>query len=128
MKKKHILLIDDNKIDNYLSSYIISKNQLAEKTTIETSAVKALELLKVLNDSEFPDLIMLDLKMPAMDGFEFLDDLINFPVNKTESCIVVMVTSSNNQIDINRSKEYPIIKKFINKPITLQAFNEIINI
>lgn len=128
MKKNHILLIDDNEVDNYLSNYIISKNQLAEKTSIKTSGIKALELLESLNasDIEFPDLILLDLKMPTMDGFEFLDVLLNFPLNKTENCTVVMLTSSNNEIDVNRSIQYPIIKKYINKPITLKAFNEII--
>lgn len=130
MKKNHILLIDDNKVDNYLSNYIISKNHLAEKTSIETSGKKALELLESLNvsDKEFPDLIMLDLKMPAMDGFEFLDSLLSFPNSKIAKCCVVMVTSSNNQIDVNRSKQYPIIKKYINKPITLKVFKEVVNL
>jgi CheY-like chemotaxis protein len=130
MKKNFILLIDDNEIDNYLSSYIISKNQLAEKKSVETSGIKALELLNSLNDSnlEFPDLIIVDLKMPLMDGFEFLDVLLNFPINKIENCTVVMLTSSNDQTDINRSKQYPIIKKYINKPITLQVLNEIVSL
>lgn len=130
MKKKHILLIDDNDVDNYLSNYIISKNQLAKKTTIETSGIKALELLKSFNESniEFPDLIVLDLKMPSMDGFEFLDDFLSFPINKTENCTVVMLTSSNNQKDIERSKQYPIIKKYLKKPITLLSFNEILSL
>jgi CheY-like chemotaxis protein len=130
MKKNFILLIDDNEIDNYLSSYVISKNQLAEKKSVETSGIKALELLNSLNDSnlEFPDLIIVDLKMPLMDGFEFLDVLLNFPINKIENCTVVMLTSSNDQTDINRSKQYPIIKKYINKPITLQVLNEIVSL
>lgn len=127
-EKSHILLIDDNYVDNYLSSYIISKNQLAEKTSVETSGIKVLELLKILNDSdlEFPDLIMVDLKMPTMNGFEFLGFLLSFPMNKTKSCTVIMLTSSSNQAEVNHSKQYTIIKKYINKPITLELFNEII--
>ena len=66
--------------------------------------------------------------MPSMDGFEFLDDFLNFPINKTENCTVVMLTSSNNQKDIERSKQYPIIKKYLKKPITLLSFNEILSL
>lgn len=117
--KKHILLIDDNHIDNYVTNYIISRSQMAEKITIKNSAIAALEYIRAIEKEgeEFPELIFLDIKMPMMDGFEFLDELIKFPKVINNQCSVVMLTSSGDQNDIARALEYAVVKKFLTKPL-----------
>jgi CheY-like chemotaxis protein len=117
--KKHILLIDDNHIDNYVTNYIISRSQMAEKITIKNSAIAALEYIRAIEKEgeEFPELIFLDIKMPMMDGFEFLDELIKFPKVINNQCSVVMLTSSGDQNDIGRALEYGVVKKFLTKPL-----------
>lgn len=119
MAKKHVLLIDDNDIDNYITNHIITKSQIAEKITIKKTAVEALEYLENIkeNKEEFPELIFLDIRMPMMDGFEFLDELIKFPIEVNKHCEVLMLSSSSDQNDIDRAFEYSIVKKFFTKPL-----------
>jgi CheY-like chemotaxis protein len=119
MTKKHILLIDDNEADNYISEFVINECSTATKVTKTISAIKALKYLETVKGSEeaFPDCIFLDIRMPEMDGFEFLEAFMQFPEAVNKQCCVIMLTSSNNQRDIDRAFGYPVVKKFFTKPL-----------
>lgn len=127
MKTKHILLIDDNDIDNFISHHIISKAEIAERITIKSSAIEALEFLNELKDDfeQFPDFIFLDIAMPLMDGFGFLNEAVKFSKIIQNQCFVAMLSSSVNQNDIKRSMQYPFVKKFFNKPLKPDMLKEI---
>jgi len=121
MNLKHVLLIDDSKIENYISNYIINQSKMAEKITIMSSAFDALEYLETLKSQseEFPHTIFLDIQMPGMDGFEFLDAYADFPGALTEHSVVVMLTSSEDPKDKAKAAQYPIVKKYLNKPLNI---------
>lgn len=127
MNTKHILLIDDNDIDNFISHHIISKAKIAERITIKSSAIEALEFLNELKDDfeQFPDFIFLDIAMPLMDGFGFLNEAVKFSKIIQNQCFVAMLSSSVNQNDIKRSMQYPFVKKFFNKPLKPDMLKEI---
>lgn len=123
---KHVLLIDDNQIDIYITEHILKKNHIADKITKQTSAIDALKFLESLKNSpdEFPDTIFLDIQMPEMDGFGFLEAFNDFSESIREKCTVLMLTSSNDQQDIKRSFEYPVVKKFLTKPFSLKMLTD----
>ncbi len=127
MNSKHTLLIDDNEVDNYISQHIILKSKMSEKVTVKSSALEALEYLHTLksNPEESPDLIFLDIRMPEMDGFGFLDEFNKFPDAIKNHCIIYMLTSSNDSNDITKSLQYPIVKKYLNKPLSMSILQSL---
>lgn len=127
MKTTHILLIDDNDIDNFITHHVISKAEIAEKITVKNSAIEALEYLRTIRDDfeQFPDLIFLDVAMPLMDGFGFLNEIIKFPKLIENQCFVAMLTSSNNKDDIDRAMQYSVVKKYFNKPLKIEMLADI---
>jgi CheY-like chemotaxis protein len=128
MKTKNVLLIDDNDMDNYISKYIVTASKIAEKINIFTSPIEALAYLATLksNCEKFPDFIFLDIRMPDMDGFGFLDEYSKFPEDIIMKSSVFMLTSSDHASDVNRALNYPVVKKFLVKPLTKDILNELI--
>ncbi|MCX6185989.1 MAG: response regulator [Bacteroidetes bacterium] len=126
---KHALLIDDNEVDNYVSKHIITRSKLVEKISVASSAKEALEFLNSLlaNSNDFPNIIMLDIRMPEMDGFEFLDEFVKFPKSIIKGCNIIMLSSSNDQSDIEKSNTYKVVKGYLNKPLDIVLFVDLVN-
>jgi CheY-like chemotaxis protein len=125
--RKHVLLIDDNEIDNFISEYIITKSKIAEKVSVKTSAIEALDYLKKLigNSDILPDLIFLDIKMPIMDGFGFLEEFSKFPETINNQCSIVMLSSSSDQDDVDSAFKHHAVKKFLTKPLKIEMLENL---
>lgn len=117
MPKRKVMLIDDNEIDNFVSGEIIKDCQYAEQIIEMTSARDALDYLKNTDSNEIPEIIFLDIRMPVMDGFDFLDQFVKIPEEVRAHCSVIMLTSSTDIKDIDRALKYPVVKKFLAKPL-----------
>ncbi|NJB71449.1 CheY-like chemotaxis protein [Saonia flava] len=119
MKPKKIVLIDDSEIDNYINKAIIKKVGDELEILSFTSGIEALEYLEELQNDlgEFPDFIFLDIRMPEMDGFEFLDEYIKLPEKVKDKCNVFILSSSLDPIDKEKTKQYKDVQKHLTKPL-----------
>ena len=128
-KYNTVLLIDDNELDNFINQKIIESNFFAKTIYINTNGISALELLKnfsinsKLSKSLIPDVIFIDINMPFMDGFQLIENILQFPEQIIKKCKLVVLTSSINPEDrIKISTLSPKIL-FVNKPLTDQALS-----
>jgi len=128
---KAVLLVDDNEIDNLINQKMIEAAGITEKIFINTSAKSALEFLKNLgileNDGKdfLPDLLFLDIDMPLMDGYQFLDEFGKLKEEIRKKMTIIMLTSSINPHDERAAKKYPFVKKFLHKPLTKEMLQNL---
>jgi CheY-like chemotaxis protein len=121
------MIIDDSNTDRYIAEHYLRKCFIAAHVIAHASAIDALEYLKEFADrlNELPQIIFLDIRMPLMDGFEFLAEYEKLSPSTHQHCTVVMMSSSIDPGDHQRIKENPFVKKFINKPLNREKLLEL---
>lgn len=116
---KNVLLIDDDHGFNFLNSRLLKKLNIIDNIHVCSSGVSALRRLEELyqQNGEVPDLVLLDIRMPIMDGFAFLKALETLPSGIRDRVKVAMLTSSVNDEDFTRSFQFPQVVDYIEKPL-----------
>lgn len=110
--------IDDDQISNFLTERVLEEAGPPMKIRSFLSAEEALDFLKQDCHSNLPGIIFLDLNMPMMNGWEFLDELEPYKNDIQGKCHIYILTSSLDLSDTARSKEYEMVSGFIHKPLT----------
>jgi CheY-like chemotaxis protein len=125
------MLLDDNELDNFINQKIIESNFFATNVYVNTSSKSALEFLNNLSISSteklniFPEIIFVDLNMPMMDGFQFIENLkVKLP-EKSAPLKVVILTSSINPDDRKKATVMGMDITFLNKPLTQEMLDQL---
>lgn len=124
-------IIDDDDVYINLVKKIIDIKKLSENLLIFKNGQEALDYFKAiienLNNEAFPEIILLDLNMPVMNGWNFLKEFkaIESPLKKKATLYIV--SSSINQADINKSKEFSEVTNYLVKPVNIAEFEALFN-
>ncbi|MDB5003383.1 MAG: hypothetical protein JWQ34_1608 [Mucilaginibacter sp.] len=116
------LLVDDNYIDNFVTRRLLESSKFAENIIVTESPTEAIKMLG--NGSVKPDVIFLDIRMPVMSGFEFLEAYDKLNIDKN-SIKIFLLSSSFDPTDIKRSSDNKYITHFIHKPLTIKILEEL---
>ena len=119
-QKKRIMIIDDNLIDQMITAHVLRSNTTNEEILIMENAYSALDYLETNKNNldVIPSLILLDLDMPGMSGYEFLQHFKNFAQELKDLCRIIVLTGSDIQADLDRVEADPYVSKLINKPLS----------
>ena len=122
-----VMIIDDNQIDLYVASILMKKKSFASEILQYTSAIDALSYLKnnICNIDEIPQVILVDIYMPEMSGFDFMIAFNNLPENIKKLTKVYIISSSIDQSDITRANKDANVVSFQEKPITVEFLSKI---
>lgn len=117
------IIIDDDEIDQHLNQRIIRKSALVENLDTFRSAEDALQHLKQRDTPV--DVIFLDINMPRMNGFDFLDHAIKELGSRFAQIIVIMLTSSFDPDDKQRAASYEVVKRYESKPLSKEILHRV---
>ncbi len=124
-KVRLAFLVDDSEVDLFIHKKFLELSAFAEKIIGFSSPIKALEAIQAATAVEVPSLIFLDLNMPLLNGFEFLEKL-NTLANGIHSKVkVVILTSSNSPADRLKAKEFPNVIDFFSKPLNIDELQSL---
>ena len=118
---RRVVLIDDDQVSNFVCESIIKGERFADEVYSFEWASDALEYLKRTSETDsdnFPDLIFLDINMPGMDGWAFIQEYRKLPEEITQKCSLFMLSSAVDRKDIICAKSHEEVKDFFSKPLS----------
>ena len=116
----HFIIIDDSQLDCFIGEKIIHNTGIFASIKSFIEATDAFEFIKNsdLSPARSMTIIVLDIQMPVMNGFQFVEAFEQLPESIQSNYAIFMFSSSINENDLNRLKNYPSIRKFYSKPIS----------
>lgn len=122
-----IYLVDDDDVFQFLTKKVIEESNLVSKIKIFNNGQEAIEDItdKYMKGSQLPEIILLDLSMPVMDGWEFLEEFSK--IENNHSIMIYVISSSISPKDVEKANSYSSVRDYIIKPITKVKFIELLN-
>jgi CheY-like chemotaxis protein len=121
-----VMLVDDNPDDNFFHQREIKQHNPDNVVLMKNSGVSALEYLKSTGAGQYPDLILLDINMPGMNGWEFLEEYKRLDKKDGLQPIIIMLTTSENPDDASKARGLAFVADYISKPLTEEIMTRII--
>ncbi|MEP2922334.1 response regulator [Sulfitobacter sp.] len=125
---ERVLLIDDDTVTNMLHSRVIERSGLVDRIEVATDGQEALDILNrdIAAGGPLPELIFLDINMPVMSGFEFLEEYAKLDISAEEQLVIVMLSTTLLPADHRRAEADPNVHSFCDKPLRLENLIETI--
>jgi CheY-like chemotaxis protein len=123
-----VCIIDDDAIYQFTITRTIESQKLAKKILVFSDGEQAIQFLvdNIGNSEHIPDIIFLDINMPIMDGWQFLEEYIHIKPRVGKPITIYMVSSSVDTVDLERAKTISELSDYIIKPITPDRLKSII--
>jgi CheY-like chemotaxis protein len=124
----NVLVIDDAIIDNYIFELLLKRVEKHSNVTAclnGKTAIDQLKKLKLENMAAMPEYIFVDITMPTMDGWEFLNEFTRLNIDPLKQSKVYILTSSLFTSDYDKSLLYPFLSGYIRKPLDIGKMNEV---
>lgn len=127
-QKLDFFIVDDSDVNNYYTEDLLNEFDFTNSVTTFLKAKEGLnELIKRLNENaRLPDVIFLDIRMPEMDGFEFIEELENELDDQDFGAKVFILTSSKHRRDVEAFEKQYIACEFLNKPLEREDLQRMI--
>lgn len=126
-----VLLVDDDEINNFISIKLIKKVLLNAEIMACLNGKYAIDQLIQIQENDpnnMPDYILLDINMPIMNGWEFLDMYERLNIDPKGKSKIYIISSSVFSNDINKAKSYQLVKDFVSKPLNVEKIRELFEI
>ena len=113
-KLKNVLLIDDDDVANFIHEVVLNNTQCAEKVVTVNSGEEGLRYIRsnIENKRQNPEIIFLDINMPKMNGWQFLEEYKGLDEQEKSKMKVIMLTSSINPTDTEKARHYEDVKGY----------------
>jgi CheY-like chemotaxis protein len=120
---ENVLIVDDTEIDILFTVSIIQRSSIVKNIIIKQSVLAGLDYLQNCNYNRepVPELIFLDMNMPHLDGFDFLNAFQQLDTHIKQASKVVMLSASTDMLEIEKALNNPSISHFIRKPLSMDA-------
>jgi CheY-like chemotaxis protein len=123
-------LIEDGPLDRLIIGKLLQKYNFTQSLLSFEDGRLAMESLRQAlardNEQALPQVILLDLQMPRMNGWHFLEQYEQLPAHFTQQCLLYVISASISPADINRAKAHPLVKAYLAKPLTAAGLAHIL--
>jgi len=125
-----VLLVDDDEATNYIHSIIINQAECSKEVDTVMNGFEALDYLGTKKNGEYPrpEFIFLDINMPGMDGWQFLEEYGKLPEEQRGDNVIVLLTTSLNPEEHEKAKKIEIIEGFQDKPLSVEKVHQLMRV
>jgi CheY-like chemotaxis protein len=125
-KLRSVLLVDDDQTTNFVNQLLLEDLEVSGQVLVSVNGREAINLIRQqCVNGDCPQLILLDINMPVMNGFEFLEAYKEMDLACKQSVVIIMLTTSMNPVDVERLREMP-VNGLLNKPLTEEKVRELL--